>query len=74
MVVVQSRCQKWKEHNEICKTAKFEAMDVEVNDKTAIVTLKISTGFVWKKPAGWQISIPNLLKFSNFLAALKWRT
>ena len=49
MVVVQNRCQKRKEHNEICKTAKFEAIDVEVNDKTAIVMLKISTGFVWKE-------------------------
>lgn len=65
---------EWKEHNEIYKTTKFEAIDVEVNDKTAIVMLKKSTGFVWKKPAGWQISIPNLLKFSNVLAALKSRT
>ena len=68
MAVVQNRCQKWKEHNEICKTAKFEAIDVEVNDKTAIVMLKISTGFVWKETC-WMAN-----QHTNVLAALKLRT
>ena len=39
--VVQNRCQKWKERDEISKDVNFEATDIYVRDFTAILMLKI---------------------------------
>ena len=40
MVVVQNRCQKWKESDEISKNVNFEATDIYVRDFTVILMLK----------------------------------
>ena len=32
MVVVQNRCRKWKEHDEISKKVNFEATDIKMRD------------------------------------------
>ena len=40
MVVVQNRCQKWKEHDEISKNVNFEATDGKLRDLERFESLK----------------------------------